>query len=84
LQLRTRCFDITLIPAVGSKAQKLPLHRIDLGEICRDETMSHTDISIVGATTDAFILFENGVRRMVRALRSPRDRGAQGDISGPS
>jgi hypothetical protein len=64
-------------------AQKPPLYRIDLGEICRDETMSHTDISIVGATTDAF-LFENGVRRMVRALRSPRDRGAQGDISGPS
>jgi hypothetical protein len=25
--------------------------------------MSHTDIGIVGATTDSFILFENGVRR---------------------
>ena len=26
-------------------------------------TMSHTDMGIVGATTDTFILFENGVRR---------------------
>jgi hypothetical protein len=25
--------------------------------------MSHTDIGIVGATTDSFILFENGARR---------------------
>ena len=25
--------------------------------------MSHTDMGIVGATTDNFILFENGVRR---------------------
>jgi hypothetical protein len=25
--------------------------------------MSHTDMGIVGATTDPFILFENGVRR---------------------
>jgi hypothetical protein len=25
--------------------------------------MSHTDMGIVGATTDTFILFENGVRR---------------------
>jgi len=25
--------------------------------------MSHTDTGIVGATTDTFILFENGVRR---------------------
>jgi len=25
--------------------------------------MPHTDIGIVGATTDSFILFENGVRR---------------------
>lgn len=25
--------------------------------------MSHTDMDIVGATTDTFILFENGVRR---------------------
>src|SRR6266404_4992202 len=30
---------LTLIPAVGGKAQKLPLHRIDLGEICRDEVI---------------------------------------------
>ena len=29
-----------LIPAVGSKAQKLPLHRIDLGEICRDDMIA--------------------------------------------
>jgi hypothetical protein len=29
-----------LIPAVGGKAQKLPLHRIDLGEICRDEVIA--------------------------------------------
>src|SRR5258708_38918903 len=28
------------MPAVGSKAQKLPLHRIDLGEICRDEMIA--------------------------------------------
>jgi len=25
--------------------------------------MSHTDMGIAGATTDTFILFENGVRR---------------------
>ena len=25
--------------------------------------MSHTDMGIVGATSDTFILFENGVRR---------------------
>jgi hypothetical protein len=25
--------------------------------------MSHTDMGIAGATTDSFILFENGVRR---------------------
>jgi hypothetical protein len=25
--------------------------------------MSHTDMAIVGAATDSFILFENGVRR---------------------
>ncbi len=25
--------------------------------------MSHTDKGIVGATTDSFILFENGIRR---------------------
>jgi hypothetical protein len=26
-------------------------------------TISHPDMGIVGATTDSFILFENGVRR---------------------
>src|SRR6202521_4074301 len=31
---------LTLVPAVGGKAQKLPLHRIDLGEICRDEVIA--------------------------------------------
>src|SRR6266571_2774094 len=31
---------LTLMPAVGGKAQKLPLHRIDLGEICRDEVIA--------------------------------------------
>jgi hypothetical protein len=31
---------LTLIPAVGSKAQKLPLHHIDLGQICRDEVIA--------------------------------------------
>src|SRR6202790_3917522 len=31
---------LTLVPAVVSKAQKLPLHRIDLGEICRDEVIA--------------------------------------------
>src|SRR4030081_2192395 len=31
---------MTLISAVGSKAQKLPLHRIDLGEIYRDEMIA--------------------------------------------
>jgi hypothetical protein len=31
---------LTLIPAIGSKVQKLPLHRIDLGEICRDEVIA--------------------------------------------
>jgi hypothetical protein len=31
---------LTLIPAVGSKAQKLALHRIDLGEIRRDEMIA--------------------------------------------
>jgi hypothetical protein len=30
--------------------------------------MSHTDMGIVGATTDSFILFENGVRRNRLAL----------------
>jgi hypothetical protein len=30
--------------------------------------MSHTDMGIVGATTDTFILFENGVRRNQLAL----------------
>jgi hypothetical protein len=25
--------------------------------------MSHTDMGIAGATTDSFILFENGIRR---------------------
>jgi hypothetical protein len=25
--------------------------------------MAHTDMGILGATTDSFILFENGVRR---------------------
>ena len=31
--------------------------------VVRRRTMSHTDMGIVGATTDTFILFENGVRR---------------------
>jgi hypothetical protein len=31
---------LTPVPAVGSKAQKLPLHRVDLGEICRDEVIA--------------------------------------------
>jgi len=31
--------------------------------------MSHTDMGIVGATTDSFILFENGVRRNRLVLR---------------
>ncbi len=31
-------------------------------------TMPHTDIGIVGATTDSFILFENSVRRNRLAL----------------
>jgi hypothetical protein len=30
--------------------------------------MSHIDMGIVGATTDTFILFENGVRRNRRVL----------------
>ena len=30
----------TLIPAVGGKAQELPLHRIDPGEIGRDEVIA--------------------------------------------
>jgi hypothetical protein len=32
---------LPLIPAAGGKAQKLPLHRIDLGEICRDEVIKN-------------------------------------------
>jgi hypothetical protein len=31
--------------------------------VVQRRTMSHPDMSIVGATTDSFILFENGVRR---------------------
>lgn len=31
--------------------------------VVQRRTMSHTDMGIVGATTDGFILFENGVRR---------------------
>jgi hypothetical protein len=31
--------------------------------VVQRQTMSHTDMGIVGATTDSFILFENGVRR---------------------
>jgi hypothetical protein len=31
--------------------------------VVQRRTMSHTDMGIVGATTDSFILFENGVRR---------------------
>lgn len=31
--------------------------------VVQRRTMSHTDVGIVGATTDTFILFENGVRR---------------------
>jgi hypothetical protein len=31
---------LTPIPAVGGKAQKLPIHRIDPGEICRDEMIA--------------------------------------------
>jgi hypothetical protein len=36
--------------------------------------MSHTDMGIVGATTDTFILFENGVRRnrLVLPANEPR------------
>jgi hypothetical protein len=33
--------------------------------------MSHTDMGIVGATTDGFILFENGVWRNRLVLRLP-------------
>jgi hypothetical protein len=31
--------------------------------VVQRRTMSHTDMGIVGATNDSFILFENGVRR---------------------
>ena len=31
--------------------------------VVQRRTMSHTDMGIVGATTETFILFENGVRR---------------------
>ena len=31
--------------------------------VVQRRTMSHTDMGIVGTTTDTFILFENGVRR---------------------
>jgi hypothetical protein len=31
--------------------------------VVQRRTMSHTDMGIVGATTDTLILFENGVRR---------------------
>ncbi len=31
--------------------------------VVQRRTMSHPDMGIVGATTDSFILFENGVRR---------------------
>jgi hypothetical protein len=31
--------------------------------VVQRRTISHTDMGIVGATTDSFILFENGVRR---------------------
>jgi hypothetical protein len=31
--------------------------------VVQRRTMSHTDMGIVGATTDTFILSENGVRR---------------------
>jgi len=31
--------------------------------VVQRRTMSHTNMGIVGATTDTFILFENGVRR---------------------
>jgi len=34
-----------------------------LFRVVQRRTMSHTDMGIVGATTDSFILFENGVRR---------------------
>jgi hypothetical protein len=33
--------------------------------------MSHTDMGIVGATTDTFILFENGVRRNLSLSQGP-------------
>jgi hypothetical protein len=38
--------------------------------------MSHTDMGIVGATPDTFILFENGVRRNRLVLPV---RGGAGD-----
>ena len=31
---------LTLVPAIGRKAQELPLHRIDLGEIDGDEVIA--------------------------------------------
>jgi len=31
---------LTLVPAIGRKAQELPLHRIDLGEIGGDEVIA--------------------------------------------
>jgi hypothetical protein len=42
---------LTLIPAVGSKAQKLPLNRIDLGEICRDEVIATALVGLHLKTT---------------------------------
>jgi hypothetical protein len=36
--------------------------------VVQRRTMSHTDMGIVGATTDSFILFENGVRRNRQVL----------------
>jgi hypothetical protein len=36
--------------------------------VVQRRTMSHTDMGIVGATTDSFILFENGVRRNRRVF----------------
>jgi hypothetical protein len=51
------------IRAVGGKAQKLPLHSVELGEICRDEMIAAALAGhhLEGATTDSFILFDNDV-----------------------
>jgi hypothetical protein len=42
--------------------------------------MSHTDIGIVGATTDSFILFENGVRRNRLVLPGLSNVGGSHDV----